>query len=144
MSFQVFTLKKQKINRMSKNFKPILIVAGDPKSVFLKLFFKTLKKFKKNQKILIASKRLIIDQLKLLKMSYSIQTLNIKKKINYKNLDNKKINLIDVPFDYKNFENIKLKNTNKYIKKCFDVAINLLNSNKKLQLINGPIVKKIF
>ena len=49
-----------------------------------------------------------------------------------------------MPFDYKNFENIKLKNTNKYIKKCFDVAINLLNSNKKLQLINGPIVKKNF
>ena len=129
---------------MSKNFKPILIVAGDPKSVFLELFFKTLKKFKKNQIILIANKRLIIDQLKLLKMSYPIQTLNIKKKINYKSLDNKKINLIDVPLVYKNFEKIKLKNTNTYIKKCFDLAINLLNSDKRLQLINGPIVKKNF
>ena len=44
MNFQLFTLKKPKINPMSKNFKPILIVAGDPKSVFLELFFKTLKK----------------------------------------------------------------------------------------------------
>ncbi len=129
---------------MSKNFKPIIIVAGDPKSVFLELFFKTLKKFKKNQIILIANKRLIMDQLKLLKMSYSIQTLNIEKEINYRSLDNKKINLIDVPLIYKNFENIKLKNTNRYIKKCFDIAINLLNSNKELQLINGPIVKKNF
>ena len=39
MSFQLFTLKKQKINLMSKNFKPILIVAGDPKSVFFRIIF---------------------------------------------------------------------------------------------------------
>ena len=31
---------------MLKNFKPIVIVAGDPKSVFLELYFKSLKKKK--------------------------------------------------------------------------------------------------
>ena len=28
---------------MLKNFKPIIIIAGDPESVFLEIFFKTLK-----------------------------------------------------------------------------------------------------
>ena len=35
---------------MSKNFKPILVVAGDPKSIFLEIYFKSLKKIKKNFK----------------------------------------------------------------------------------------------
>ena len=29
---------------MLKNFRPILIIAGDPKSVFLEIYFKSLKK----------------------------------------------------------------------------------------------------
>ena len=35
---------------MLKNFRPILIIAGDPKSVFLEIYFKSLKKnkFKKS------------------------------------------------------------------------------------------------
>ena len=35
MNFQLFIIKKLKINLMLKNFKPIIIVAGEPKSVFL-------------------------------------------------------------------------------------------------------------
>ncbi len=69
------------------NFKPILIVAGEPNSIFLEIFFKSLKKnnFKKPI-ILIAS-------LKLLKLQ--MKKLNYKKKINLleiKNLNKSKLN----------------------------------------------------
>ena len=46
MNFLSFILKKLKINLMLKNFNPIIVVAGEPKSVFLELFFKTLKNLK--------------------------------------------------------------------------------------------------
>ena len=77
--FSIIHLKKLKINHMSKNFNPIIVVAGEPKSVFLELFFKSYKKFKKNPLILIANKKLLIDQLKLLKFKRSIKILNDKK-----------------------------------------------------------------
>ena len=48
---------------MLKNYKPILIVSGDPKSIFLEIFFKTLKKKKiKNPIILIVNKKILIKQ----------------------------------------------------------------------------------
>jgi 4-hydroxythreonine-4-phosphate dehydrogenase len=144
MNFQLFTIKKLKINLMSKNFNPIIVVAGEPKSVFLELFFKTFKKFKKNPMVLIVSKKLLIDQLKLLKIKSSVRVLSDHKKINYNSFNNKKINIIDVPLKYSSLKNIKIKDSNKYIKKSFETAIELLKNDKKLKLINGPIVKKSF
>tara|TARA_B100000900_G_scaffold80177_1_gene64558 strand:+ start:619 stop:1590 length:972 start_codon:yes stop_codon:yes gene_type:complete len=129
---------------MSKNFNPIIVVAGEPKSVFLELFFKSYKSFKKNPLILIANKKLLIDQLKLLKFKRSIKILNDKKKLNYNNLNNKNINLIDIPLNYRNLNLIKIKDANKYIKKSFDKAFELLNKNNKLKLLNGPIIKENF
>ena len=38
---------------MQKNFNPILIVSGEPKSIFLEIFFKALKK--KNKKPIIVN-----------------------------------------------------------------------------------------
>ena len=129
---------------MSKNFNPIIVVAGEPKSVFLELFFKSYKNFKKNPLILIANKKLLIDQLKLLKFKRSIKILNDKKKLDYNNLNNKNINLIDIPLNYRNLNLIKIKDANKYIKKSFDKAFELLNENNKLKLLNGPIIKENF
>ena len=73
MNFQFFTIKKLKINLMLKNSNAIIIVAGEPKSVFLELFFKTLKKIKNIPLILIANKKLLIDQAKLLKKKNKYQ-----------------------------------------------------------------------
>ena len=129
---------------MSKNFNPIIIVGGEPKSVFLELFFKTFKKFNNNPLVLVASKKLLDDQLKLFKIKIPIRILNDQKEINYKVLDNKKINLIDVPLVYTTLNSIKVKNSNQYIKESFDKAIKLLKRKKNLQLINGPIIKKSF
>jgi len=129
---------------MSKNSNPIIIVAGEPKSVFLELFFKTFNKFKGSPIILIANKKLLTDHLKLLKLKRAIRNLNDHKKINFKILDNKKINLIDVPLVYNSLKSIKINSCNQYIKKCFDKAIQLLKKNNKFKLINGPVIKKNF
>jgi 4-hydroxy-L-threonine phosphate dehydrogenase PdxA len=144
MNFPSFILKKLKINLMLKNFNPIIVVAGEPKSVFLELFFKSFKKFKDIPIVLIASEKLLVDHLKLLKIKRPIRNLDSHKKINYKILDNKKINLINVPLKYNSLKSIKVTDSNLYINKCFDIAIGLLKKNNKLRLINGPIIKKDF
>ena len=66
------------------NYKPIIIVAGEPNSVFFELFFKVVKKKIKSPIILIASKKLITRQAKILKKSINLNIVNeseiIKKK----------------------------------------------------------------
>ena len=48
------------------NYKPILIIAGDPKSIFFEIFFKTLKKIKvKNPILLITSHKLLKEEMKI-------------------------------------------------------------------------------
>ena len=65
------------------NYKPIIIVAGEPNSIFFELFFKVIKKKIKSPIILIASKKLILKQAKILKkkINFSITSdLEIIKK----------------------------------------------------------------
>ena len=127
------------------NFKsPVLIVAGEPNSVFLEIFFKTLKSKKiKSPLILIASKNILIKQMKKLKFKKNINLLDINE-IYKKKLDNKSINLIHVEFDQKKaFEKIS-KKSNKFIKESFKVAFKILKNGKIYKFINGPISKKYF
>ena len=67
------------------SFKPIIIVAGEPNSIFFELFFKVIKKKIKSPIILIASEKLIKKQAKILKekINFSItdESSIIKKKI---------------------------------------------------------------
>tara|TARA_B100000530_G_scaffold336282_1_gene290545 strand:- start:291 stop:1235 length:945 start_codon:yes stop_codon:yes gene_type:complete len=120
---------------MLKNYKPILIVAGEPHSVFLEIFFKTLKKKKiKNSIILIVNKKILINQLQLLKFNFKINEMDKNLKLN--EIKQNHINFINVDF--------KSKYVNKYIKNSFEIAIKLLKQNKNLGLINGPINKKKF
>jgi len=66
------------------NYKPIIIVAGEPNSIFFELFFKVIKKKIKSPIILIASKELILKQAKILKTKINFSITNefevIKKK----------------------------------------------------------------
>jgi 4-hydroxythreonine-4-phosphate dehydrogenase len=66
------------------NYKPIIIVAGEPNSVFFELFFKVLKQKIKSPIILIASKKLILKQAKILRRKINFNITNeikvIKKK----------------------------------------------------------------
>ena len=96
------------------NFKsPILIVAGEPNSIFLEIFFKTLKSKKiKSPLIIITSRNILIKQMKKLKFKKNIKLLNINE-IYKQKLDNKSINLIHVNFDQKRaFEKISKKSNN--------------------------------
>ena len=126
------------------NYKPILIVAGEPNSIFLEIFFKSLKikKFK-SPIILIASQNLIKLQMKKLKINMRIEILNLGK-INMYKLNNKVINLINVKYNTtKAFEKISSK-SNKYIKESFEIALKLINNKISNKLINGPVSKKYF
>ena len=124
--------------------KPILIVAGEPNSVFLEIFFKTLKKnIVNNPIILIVSKDLFLKQMRQLGFNFKINLMN-EKNINFEKIDNKKVNIINVTYKFKNaFEKITDK-SNKYLTECFSIALQLLKNNNFLGLINGPISKKNF
>ncbi len=126
------------------NFKPILVVSGEPNSIFLEIFFKSIKQKKyKRPLILICSKNILSSQMKKLNYSFKINILD-QKNIFKEKLNNKKINLIDVEYKQKKaFEKISYK-SRKYIEKCFQISLNLLNKNVSDCLINGPISKKFF
>ncbi len=49
------------------NFKPIIIVAGEPNSVFLEIFFKAIKNYTKNPIVLVGSYKILKMQMKRLK-----------------------------------------------------------------------------
>ena len=126
-------------------FNPIIVVSGEPYSVFLELFFKVYKskliKTYNRPLILVASKKLILNQMKLLGYKFNINLIN-QNMLNKKVLNNQKINLIDVNFNYKN-NKISFK-SKKYINTCFDLALKLMKNKIGFALINGPISKKHF
>ncbi len=125
------------------NIKPILIVAGEPFSVFSEILFKAFKKNKfKKPIIIIGSYDLLNNQMRFLK--YRIQFNIINKNFNFKSLKKNKLNLIDIKFSYKKiFENIT-SSSNSYNYECFATALKLLKTKKFSGLINGPISKKHF
>ena len=129
------------------NYKPILIVIGEPYSVFSELIFKLFKhknfKNKKNKIILIGSKKLLHMQMKKLKFKFSFNIINHKKFCN-SHLSKNSINLIDINFKFKKpFSKIS-NQSNDFINKTFDVALKLLKENVSNCLINGPVSKKHF
>jgi len=126
------------------NYSPILIVAGEPNSIFLEIFFKTINSTKfKSPLILIASKKLLLLQMKFLNFKKKIKIIDIEN-IKDLNLDNKTINLINIDYDTKKaFEKISSK-SNSYIEKSFDKAFKIIKKGYSNKFINGPISKKSF
>ncbi len=126
------------------NYKPILLIAGEPNSIFLEIFFKSIKiKKTKSPIILIASKKILYLQMKKLKFKKKIKILNLKNLSKYK-LNNNSINLINIQYNQKKaFEKISFKSNN-YIKKSFDVAFKIIRTGFTNKIINGPISKKYF
>ena len=119
---------------MLKNYKPILIVPGDPKSIFLEIFFKSFRKSKKTI-ILICNKELLTKQMKILKFNYKLNQITVSQIYN-KDLNNNKINFINISLDPKKI--------NEYINKCFEMSLQILKKDKEISLINGPINKTTF
>ena len=126
------------------NSKPILIVAGEPNSIFLEIFFKTLRHEKpKSPIIIIVSKNLLIKQMQKLKFNYQINLIDKEYK-DFKKLNNNKINIINVDYDFKKPFDLISKKSNIYIEKCFKVGLDFLKKNKLSNFINGPVSKKYF
>jgi 4-hydroxy-L-threonine phosphate dehydrogenase PdxA len=123
--------------------KPIILIAGEPNSIFFEIFFKAIKINKyKSPLILIGCKKILITQMKKYKFKKKLNILEFDKIKKY-NLDNKKINLINVQCNKIN-NKFSIKLTNEYIKKSFEVAFKLIKDNFTNKLINGPIDKKKF
>ena len=120
--------------------KSIVIICGDPESTFNEILIKTLKnKIYKKSKfplIIVCSEKIFENELKKLKTK-----INFQKYENQINLRKNKIYIIDIPLKKGNLSLIK---KNEYIKKSFDVGLNLLKKNNLLALINGPISKTTF
>ena len=77
------------------NSKPIIIVAGEPKSIFLEIFIKAIKNKKyKSPIILICSKKLVELEIKKKNVKIKINTIDKKNIFLEKKLNNHMINLI--------------------------------------------------
>ena len=127
------------------NYKPLLIVLGEPRSVFVEILLKAYKKLKKKIKrpiILIGSAKLIKKQLNHFNYNYNINEIVEEDVKLIKNNDC--INLINVDLDVtKPFQKI-FNNSNEYIENSFNTAIKLLKKKQAIGLLNGPISKKKF
>ena len=126
------------------NSKYILIVNGEPNSIFLEIFFKALKNRKFNYPIiLISSEKLLKLQMKYFNFKKKVRILDYRKLEKY-NINNESINLVNVDFDQtKPFEKISSK-SNEFIKKSFSLGFKIIKKYKIIRFINGPVVKKTF
>ena len=122
----------------------ILVVNGEPNSIFSEIFIKSISKVKiKTPIIYIFSEKLLKKQMKKLKLNKKIQLINFKNINDYK-LNNNSINLINIDFKQKKpFEKISNKSQS-FIKKSFDTAFKIIKKEKIKKFINGPISKKDF
>ena len=124
--------------------KPIVIVGGEPNSIFFEIFYKALKKNSfKNPIILIGSKKTILKQFKVLKFRIKINLITIDN-MNFKSINNKTINLINIEFNNKKAFNKISNKSNLYIDQCFKIAFRILKKYECSGLINGPVSKKNF
>ena len=127
--------------------KPVLIVLGEPNSVFVEILSKVLKNNEIKRKIkypiiLIGSYNLIRSQLKILKKNIKMEVID--KEFLKNNKLHKKIYLMNVKYNFKKaFEKISFKSKN-YISTSFKEGLNLLNLGISNTIINGPISKKHF
>ena len=124
--------------------KPILIVAGDPKSIFFEIFFKSIKnETYKSPLILICCKKNLISQMKRFKFNKKIRILN-QDDLDGPKINNNKINIIDIKLYNSNIKKMKSKLHSNYIERCFNMAFQLIKNGYTDKFINGPINKRTF
>ena len=124
------------------NFSPIIIVGGEPQSIFLEIFLKAIKKNKlKHPIILISSKNVLKKNIRKFNNNLKLNELNK----NFSNLKKEKINLVNVDYNKFTFSNKKISSiSNTYIEKSFTKALEIIKNRGCCGLINGPISKKSF
>ena len=82
------------------NYKPILVIAGEPNSIFFEIYFKSFKNKTKSPLILIASHKILLLQMKKLNFKKKIKVINLNK-IKENSFDNKSINLVNINYNQK-------------------------------------------
>ncbi len=124
--------------------KAIIVVAGEPKSIFFEIFFKSIKVKKyKSPIILICSKKLLKQQMKKLKFVKNLRLLDINRIKKYK-LNNKFINIVNVDLKKSPIKNINNQLSRDYIYKSFELGLKLIKNKFTYKFINGPINKVKF
>ena len=123
--------------------KPLAIVAGEPNSISSEIIFKSWKlrkKYTHKNLFIVGSINLLNLQKK--KLNYKIKIKSINKNYKLSDLTGSELPVLDVAYNQKKpFEKISNK-SNKYIFKCFDIAIQLVKKNKISGFINCPISKE--
>ena len=123
--------------------KPLAIIAGEPNSISSEIIFKSWKlrkQYTHKPLFIIGSIRLLNLQKKKLKHRIKIKKINKNFKIN--ELNGTELPVYDIKYNQKKpFEKISDK-SNKYIFKCFDVALKFIKNKKILGFVNCPISKE--
>ena len=113
------------------NSNPILIVPGEPRSIFFEIFFKSINSQKiRSPIVIICDRRIFNKEIKRFKFKKKVEELS-QKFIDKKKIKSKKIYLVDIPNNY----------SNTYIQRCFLYAFSLLKKGFTNKIINGPINK---
>ena len=123
--------------------KIILVVLGEPNSIFSEVLFKYFKSkiFLQNNKkiVLIGSKNLLKKQMELLKYDFYLNEITeVRKALS------KKINIIDINYEFKSAFGKINNSSNNYIEKSFKKAMDLIKKDNLIKLVNGPISKTHF
>ena len=123
--------------------KPIAIIAGEPNSISSEIIFKSWKlrkQYAHKPLLVIGSFKLLNLQKKKLKSHIKIK--EIKSDFSMKDLRGAELPIYNVNYEQnKVFQKISNK-SNKYIFKCFDIAISLVKNKKILGYVNCPISKE--
>jgi len=123
--------------------KSIAIIAGEPNSISSEIIFKSWqlrKQYIHKPLFIIGSVQLLNLQKK--KLNYQIKIRKINNNFEISDLKSNELPVYDIEYKQKkSFEKISNK-SNKYILKCFDQAIKLVESKKILGFINCPISKE--
>ena len=121
----------------------ILIILGEPNSTFSEVLFKYFRskffKHNKNKIILIGNKKLFQKQMIKLKYNFKIKEINSLKKYTAK-----EINILNVDYKFKKTFSEITSYSKKYIEKCFELGLKLVEEKKAQFIINGPVSKKHF
>ena len=123
--------------------KPIIIVPGQPKSIFFEIFFKSLNIKKiKSPLILVCSVNLFNLNAKKYKLNKKINLINSE--LTKIKLINNYIYILDIELKKSISSKTQLNYNKQYLKNCFDESFKLLKKNFTYKFLNGPINKKNF
>ena len=123
--------------------KPIAIIAGEPNSVSSEIIFKSWQnrnQYKHKPFLVVGSIFLLNLQKKKLNYKFKIKKINFNFKLD--DLKGNEMPVLDVYYKQKKpFEKISSKSS-KYILKCFEETLRLINQKKIVGFINCPISKE--